>query len=296
MFEPAPEVFPPPENRENRPFSPMYRTFPPHVRAFVCEARDFVHRVFFGTAPPLRITVLAAAVFFAIVIVASAAGSEIDLTKFLPGNTATTGRPQIVVVDGRLTNQGDGPALNLEVTRPRYQLIGTLAASEGTAIPASDFAVQYEWKEGDNTHRESKSFKIGNGVVAGHTGVTSPAPNQFTPSVATLDSGVIPRGLAACYDPATHLLTITADHPVEVRVDGFLLRPISRTDKDGAQYRYAQANLLVLGQDLKQGDTVTFEVVFTKPQDYYSIPLYVRELGKPATYLTVSVSTQEHVL
>ena len=110
--------------------------------------------------------------------------------------------------------------------------------------------------------------------------------------VGSLDSGVIPRGLAASYDPATHLLSVSAAKPIDVRVDGFLLRPVARADKDGAQYRYAQANILVLGQDLKSGDSVTFEVVFTKPQDHYSIPIYVREPGKSATYLTVSLATQ----
>jgi hypothetical protein len=53
---------------------------------------------------------------------------EIDLTKLMSETASAEGRPIIVVQNGRLTNTGVGPALNLEVTRPRYRLIGTLPA------------------------------------------------------------------------------------------------------------------------------------------------------------------------
>jgi hypothetical protein len=241
-------------------------------------------------------------VFLAIVVTSSVVTSDIDLTKLMPGATGD-GRPRIVVVDGRLVNQGEGPALNLEITRPRYRLVGTLAAGDGIPNPAGDFAVQYEWRDGDKTQRETRAFKTGNDErVAGTRAGTVPERNEAALHTATLagsttvpyDSGTLPQGLAASYDPATHLLTVTADRSIEVRVDGFLLRPISRTDKDGADYRFAQANILVLGQDLKRGETTVFEVVFTKPQDFYSIPIYVREPGRPAAYLTVTIGTGAH--
>lgn len=269
--------------RKKPPIPPMYGTFSPRLLVPVCGmARDLAFRV--CETPPLRVTVIAAAVFLAIVIAASAAGSEIDLNRFLPGASTADGQPRIVVVDGRLVNQGAGPALNLEITRPQYRLIGTLAAGGGQPIPAPDFAVQYEWREGDRVHRETRAFKIGQAPVPSRAGVTA------TVISSPIDSATLPPGLTATYDHATHLLTVSAAQPVEVRVDGFLLRPVSRTDKEGAQYRYAQANILVLGQDLKRGEEVTFEVVFIRPQDYYSIPIYVREPGRPPVYLTVSTS------
>jgi hypothetical protein len=250
-----------------------------------------------NSAPPLRVTILASTVFLAIVVTSSVVTSDIDLTKLMPGATGD-GRPRIVVVDGRLVNQGEGPALNLEITRPRYRLVGTLAASDGIPNPSGDFAVQYEWRDGDKTQRETRAFKTGNDArVAGRR--DEAANHTATLAGSTLapyntDSGTLPQGFAAGYDPATHLLTVTADRAIEVRVDGFLLRPISRTDKDGADYRFAQANVLVLGQDLKRGETTVFEVVFTKPQDFYSIPIYVREPGRPAAYLTVTTSVGAH--
>lgn len=273
------------KTRKTRGYSPSYGTFPPRLLSRVCgTAAHLAFRVCGGPAPPLRVTVIAAAVFLAIVIAASAAGSEIDLTRFLPGASAADGRPRIVVVEGRLVNQGEGPALNLEVTRPRYRLIGNLNAGAGQPIPGPDFSVQYEWREGDRVHRETRTFKTSQPSAPASTGRTAP----LIP--APIDSATLPPGLTATYDHATHLLTVSAARPVEVRVDGFLLRPVSRTDKEGAQYRYAQANILVLGQDLKRGETVTFEVVFTRPQDYYSIPIYVREPDRPPAYLTVSTA------
>lgn len=269
--------FHPPKSRKNPPASPLKTDFTPHVPQTVwCKAVLFAKSV--CGVPSLRATILAGVVFLAVVITATLAGSEIDLSKFMPGIAATGNRPLIVVVGHKLMNQGDAPALNVEVTRPRYLLVGTINAGEAVDVPANDFAIQYEWNDGDKLQRETKSFKIGE---------TSRQASIMPP----IDSAVMPPGLTASYDPATHLLTVSAERPTEVRVDGFLLRPISRTEKDGADYRYAQANILVIGQDLKRGETTTFEVVFTKPQDFYSIPIYVREPGKPPVYLTVSLST-----
>lgn len=243
--------------------------------------------------PSLRLTVLAGAAFLGILFCAGIVAGEIDLNRLMPGATSAEGRPVVVVQNGRLTNTGAGPALNLEVTRPRYRLIGTLAVGQSIELPGPDFAVQFEWTEGGRTQRATRSFKVGdaatatNGRVAGANNGVASAAQSGAPTAE-----LAPPGIAATYDPATHLLTVTAQKPVEVRVDGFLLRPISRTEKEGAQFRYVQANVLVLGQDIRQGDTVQFEVVFTQPQNYYSIPIYVREPGKPFVYFTVSVALQ----
>lgn len=251
----------------------------------------------FASPVPLRVTVLAGFVLLACVFSARVVNSEIDLTKLMSAAAQDTGQPRIVVQNGRLMNAGDGPARNLEFTKPSYRLIGTLEPGEALAPPANAFSVQFEFTENGQTKRATRSFTLaGNERVAGQREKETDAPGtSILP--ATLEASTsmhTPPGIAAEYDPATHLLTVTAQKAVEVRVDGFLLRPIARTDKDGGQYRYVQANVLVLGQDIRQGDTVQFEVVFTKPQDFYSIPIYVREPGKPASYFTVSVSTGAH--
>jgi hypothetical protein len=152
--------------------------------------------------------------------------------------------------------------------------------------------VQFEWNEGGQVKRATRSFKVGDASTAGNGRVAGTTNTTATVALtgASVDA-LAPPKITATYDPATHLLTVSAQRPVEVRVDGFLLRPVSRTEKEGGHYRYVQANVLVLGQDIQQGDTVQFEVVFTKPQDFYSIPIYVREPGKPFVYFTVSVTT-----
>lgn len=240
-----------------------------------------------------RLSILAGAAFVGILVGSRVVLGEIDLNRLMPGATTSDGRPVIVVENGRLMNSGGAPALNLEVTRPRYRLVGTLAPGQGIEIPAPDFAVQFEWNEGNHVKRATRTFKVGGTSVSGNARVAG-ATHAIAAAAQSgaFDDALVPSGITATYEPATHLLTVVARKPVEVRVDGFLLRPIARTDENGAQYRYVQANVLVLGQDLKQGDTVTFEVVFTKPQDYYSIPIYVREPGKPPAYFTVSVATQ----
>ena len=246
------------------------------------------------SAPPIRVTVIAATIFLAAIITAHVARSEIDLTTLMPGASQNNGRPLIVVQNGKLTNAGDVPAINLEVTKPRYRLIGTLAPNQTIELPADNFSVQFEWIEDGQTKRATRSFQGAgtSGTVGGServAGTTHGVAAVAQSGASTAEPA--PPGIAATYNPATHLLTVPSQKSVEVRVDGFLLRPVSRTDKEGTQYRYVQANVLVLGQDLRQGDTVTFEVVFTKPQDFYSIPIYVHEPGKPAAYFTVSVGT-----
>jgi hypothetical protein len=251
-------------------------------------------RWIFSSAVPLRATVIAGFVLIACVLSARVVSGEIDLSRLMPGAAPDAGRPRIVLQGGKLLNAGDAPAFNLEFTRPNYRLAGTLAPSEAIDAPSSTFAVQYEYRENNQTKRATRSFTLGGAErVAGQreNEATAPGTGIMPATLEASASTHTPPGIAAEYDPATHLLTVTAQKPVEVRVDGFLLRPIARTDKDGAQYRYVQANVLVLGQDIQQGDTVQFEVVFTKPQDFYSIPIYVREPGKPASYFTVSVST-----
>lgn len=280
---------------------PLITGFLSHLARTVCVwlfVRPFqsvvtVGKTLFDSPVPLRVTVLAGFAFIAAIISARMVAGEIDLTKLMPGAQQTDGRPIIVVQNGRLTNTGSGPALNLEVTKPRYRLLGTLAAGQNLDLPANDFAVQFEWNEGGRTQRATRSFDLRASALGATERVTGRTDNGQA-SVAQSGSSTnaaAPEGITATYDPATHLLTIVAQKPVEVRVDGFLLRPVARTDQEGTQFRYVQANVLVLGQDLKQGDTLTFEVVFTKPQDFYSIPIYVREPGKPAAYFTVSVST-----
>ncbi len=259
-----------------------------------------VVRSFALGAPSLRVTVLAASVLLAIVISSSVVTSEIDLTPLLPG-AAPIGRPRLIVLNDKLLNQGDAPAENVEITRPRYRLVGTLSAGEAIPVPAADFAVQYEWNENDKVRRESRSFRTATETAPDRQSARQAAsPPSAVSHLAPmrspydhgpdLDAGTAARALTATYDPATHTLTVSADRLVEVRVDGFLLRPISRTDKEGGEYRFAQANILVLGQDLKRGETTVFEVVFTRPQDFYSIPIYVREPGGPASYFTVTTS------
>lgn len=239
-------------------------------------------------------TVTAAAILVSLVVGAGVVRGEIDLAK-LAGLSHETLLPRIVVTGGKVVNVGDGPAANVEITRPRYKLIGTLEPGAGIEIPAPDFAIQYEWLEDGKTRRATRAFKVGaqdgapnnsnDNRVAGRSdhGTGRAAENTALSTDA-------PDGLTARYDPATHLLTVSAAQPMEIRVDGFLLRPVSRTAKDGTEYRYVQANILVLGQDLKEGDTVTFEVVFTRPQDFYSIPIYARVPGREPVYFVVSVS------
>lgn len=240
---------------------------------------------------PLRSTVIAGFAFLAIIFVARFATGEIDLTNLVPGSEPQDARPVIVVQDGRLTNTGNAAAHNLEVTKPRYRLIGTLSPNENLDLPANDFTVSFEWNENGKTERATRSFKTGPEEPAANGRVVGTTQASDAQSGASVNA-IAPQGITATYDPATHLLTVSAEKSVEVHVDGFLLRPIARTDKEGAQYRYVQANVLVLGQDIQQGETVAFEVVFTKPQDFYSIPIYIREPGKPAAYFTVSVSTR----
>jgi hypothetical protein len=277
--------------------APLNTGFLSHLARTVCvwlfvrplQAVVALGKTLFASPVPMRATMLAGFAFIAAVISTHMVAGEIDLTKLLPGAQQTDGRPVIVVRNGRLANTGTGPAMNLEVTSPRYRLLGTLAAGQDMDLPANDFSVRFEWSEGSQVKRATRSFKVGapgNTRVAGAVlGVADVAQAGASAAASA------PQGMTATYDPVTHLLTIAARKPVEVRVDGFLLRPVARTDKDGAQFRYVQANVLVLGQDLKQGETVTFEVVFTKPQDFYSIPIYIREPGQPAAYFTVSVST-----
>lgn len=285
---------------QSPPFFPMKGTITPRLFANVwkfairtirtsCVVLSNLFSRVWAPPQPLRTTILASTIFLAVIITTTVVAGDIDLSKFMPG-TEMNGRPHIIVIDGRLVNQGDGPAINLEVTRPAYRLVGMLAVGDGFANPANDFAVQYEWREGDKVHRETRAFKTGQERVAGNRTSADHTALHAVSIMAPHDSGTLPQGLAASYDPVTHLLTVSADRPIEVRVDGFLLRPVSRTDKEGAEYRYAQANVLILGQDLKRGETTVFEVVFIKPQDFYSIPIYVREPGKPAVYLTVSTS------
>lgn len=288
------------------PLAAAWRAVRADVSA-LCEF--FAHRVsrvwavvrpFALVAPSLRVTVLASSLLLAIVISASVVTSEIDLTPLLPG-AAPLGRPRLVVLNDKLLNQGDAPAQNVEITRPRYRLVGTLSAGEAIPVPSADFAVQYEWNENDKLRLETRSFRTATSAAsdprsARQTASPPSATLHLTPTRSPYSqapdpaSGAAAMGLAATYDPATRLLTVTADRLVEVRVDGFLLRPISRTDRDGGEYRFSQANILVLGQDLKRGETTVFEVVFTRPQDFYSIPIYVREPGGPASYFTVTTS------
>lgn len=239
----------------------------------------------------LRYTVLAATGVLAVLVATGIARGEIDLSKLL-GRQTQTGTPLLTVANGQLTNAGNAEANHVEVTRPRYRLLGTIAPGQSFEIPANDFAIQYEWNENDRTKRETKNFRVAGEehINSGNArSVQSPSASQTGTDVL---EGAVPEGLDAAYDPATHILTVTAPRPMEIRVDGFLLRPVARSEKDGTAYRYVEAGLLVLGQDLKAGSTTTFEVVFTRPQDFYSIPIYVREPGKTPVYLTLSVGTR----
>lgn len=214
--------------------------------------------------------------------------AEIDLTRLSPtGEQIGSGTPRLILEGGRVSNTGNATARNVEIVRPRYNSIGNVSPGEGFTAPSRNFSVRYEWGSLAQPRTEVKQFNVEEERPAG--GSTSAAKAEIEPTPP------VPDGLVATYDPATHLLTVTAGKPIEVRVDGFLLRPISKTSNEGEGYRYTPANILVLGQDLKEGQRVEFEVVFTKPQDYYSIPIYVREAGeKEWTYFTVSAhSTPE---
>lgn len=269
------------------------------AEAWYGRLASLVRRNTIGVAAAVVVLVVAA-----VTLAEISTRAEIDLTRLSPtGETVGPVEPRFVLRAGRVVNDGSAPARNVEIVRPTYRLVGTVAAGDGFDAPTRNFSIRYEWTEArgaeaGRTKTEIRSFNVepprepagrqvaGRSTAAGRAVVLEPEP-------------AAPPGLTAEYDPVRHVLTVEAEKPVEVRVDGFLLRPVSRTEKDGAAYRYTPANVLVLGQDLKEGQRVEFEVVFTKPADFYSIPIYVRPIVPAAArsaeapasaYFTVTVA------
>ena len=227
---------------------------------------------------PIARTALAAGAALAIAVLLAFAGeSDIDIGRLVAG---ASGAPRVVVVHGEIANVGDGAAQNVEITAPSYRLIGNVAAGARVPAPAGDLTIRYEWEENGKVLHTQRIFRVPQTR-------DEPRGSRIAgePSVPAA-----PPGVRASYDPATHMLTVESDRRIEVWSDGFLLRPVARTDRGGEEYRYVPSNTLVLGQSLVQGETVEMEVVFTRPQDYFSIPLYAREPGKPPAYFTVSVA------
>lgn len=244
-------------------------------------------------ASKLRLSVLAAAIVVAGIVAAGIARGEIDLTKLVPGFTASDGIPRLIVRDRSLTNIGTGPAQNVEILKPTYRLIGTIAAGSSVPVPGDDFAVRWEWTANNKTEDDNRLFHLADPVTT--------TPGSRSKTEVMLESrgdpylGDVPSGMKATYDPVSHILEITADTCIEVKADGYLLRPTGRSTQLGSEYRFSQTNILVIGQDVDRGQSVRFEVVFVKPQEFYSLPLYVRTEGSAWTYFTVSVSSKSNV-
>lgn len=244
-----------------------------------------------------RYAVAAAIVFATIALVFSVRSSttaEIDLRRLGTTSPEGTERATLVIEAGRVWNRGEAVAENVEILAPRYRLVGTILPGESVEAPAETFRVRYEWPSRSGPRTETKLFERpvrsdtaapasrGGSAPSARPAPASSSPGETLPAVAA--------GLVAAYDPATHLLTIRAGRTLNVRADGFLLRPVRRTDENGIEYRYLPANVLVLGQNLGRGEAVAFEVVFTRPQDHYALPLYVWEDGGTPSYVEVGVA------
>ncbi len=229
---------------------------------------------------PLAIAVAVVAVVFAL---RSSTAAEIDLTRLGERAPEPSDRATVILDDGRLANVGTAPAENLEIVEPSYRFLGSVGPEEAVAAPVGRFRIRYEWRTRTGIQRESKVFEDG---VASTRSPRTQSPTATTPPA--------PEGVTATYDPASHMLTVRSAKPVSVRADGYLLRPVRRGGTEGIEYRYLPAHILVLGQNLQRGEAVTFEVVFTRAQDQYSIPLYIQEDGKEPVYVEVGIPTAAH--